>query len=324
MRLYYLLAIILISVPGTPSPGPYFLRPIRPQPPGLSFQPQTPGLSFEPQTTNIRIEPQTNGISFESQTTGIRPDHAESSAIGSLLSKAQYEQLFPHHHSIYTYEALITASTAFPFFAAEGNSESRKRELAAFFAHIAHETTSGWPGAKGGPYVWGLVYTEEQACLDGHCTQYNTGGTSTYKPIPGKSYYGRGPLQLTYAYNYGLAGDELGLPLLAKPELVSHDGVIAFKTALWFWMRAQKPKPSCHEVMCGKWQPTPDDLRLGRKPGFGMTINIINGGVECNSNTPAVKDLRLERIGFYLQFAALLKVTAGQDCDCSGMGTYGN
>jgi basic endochitinase B len=263
--------------------------------PGPSYCPNLPALSYEPQTP----------------------------AISSLLTKAQYEKLFPHHHPIYTYEALITATTAFPSFASEGDRETRKRELAAFFAHIAHETTNGWPGAKGGPYVWGLVYTEEQACLDGHCTQYNTGGTSPYKPVPGKSYYGRGPLQLTYAYNYGLAGDELGLPLLANPELASHDGVIAFKTALWFWMRAQKPKPSCHEVMCGKWQPTPDDLRLGRKPGFGMTINIINGGVECNSNVPAVKDLRLERIGFYKWFATLLEVSPGQDCDCAGMGTYG-
>src|SRR5882757_4611822 len=145
--------------------------------------------------------------------------------LASLLSRTQYEQLFPHHHAIYTYEALIRAADSFPAFAGEGTRETRLRELAAFFAHAAHETTNGWPGAKGGPYVWGLFYTEEQACLDGHCTQYNTGGTSPYKPVPGKSYYGRGPLQLTYAYNYGLAGKELGLPLLERPELVSHDGV---------------------------------------------------------------------------------------------------
>jgi basic endochitinase B len=244
--------------------------------------------------------------------------------MAQLLSKAEYETLFPHHHRIYTYEAFIKATASFPLFAGEGDPEVRKRELAAFFAHIAHETTSGWPGAKGGPYVWGLVYTEEQACLDGHCTQYNTGGTSPYQPVPGKSYYGRGPLQLTYAYNYGLAGDELGLPLLAKPELVSHDGEVSFKTALWFWMRAQKPKPSCHEVMCGKWQPAPDDLRLKRQPGFGMTINIINGGLECNSNEKTGKESRQERIGFYKWFASLLHVTVEKDCDCAGMGSYGN
>jgi basic endochitinase B len=316
MRLHLLLLakslLILATVPGIPTPGPFH------SPGSTPHQSQAPGI----------LPPQPQSSPHLTQAplhqTQSPPSQAQTPGISALLSKAQYEQLFPHHHPIYTYQALITASSAFPLFAGEGDPETRKRELVAFFAHIAHETTSGWPGAKGGPYGWGLVYTEEQACLDGHCTQYNTGGTSPYKPVPGKSYYGRGPLQLTYAYNYGLAGDELQLPLLAKPELVSHDGVIAFKTALWFWMRAQKPKPSCHEVICGKWRPTPEDLRLGRKPGFGMTINIINGGVECNSSTPAVKDLRLERIGFYRRFAALLEVPIDQDCDCAGMGAYGN
>ena len=245
-----------------------------------------------------------------------------ANGLSSLLAPAEYEKLFPHHHPLYTYEALIKAAAAFPLFAGEGDAPLRKRELAAFFAHIAHETTDGWSGAKGGPYVWGLYYTEEQACRDGHCTQYNTGGTSPYQPVAGKSYFGRGPLQLSYAYNYGLAGAELGLPLLAHPELVSTDGVVAFTTALWFWMKEQHPKPSCHAVMCGKWQPTPEDLRLHRRPGFGMTINIINGGVECNSTVPAVRALREERIGFYKWFAALLQTPVEKDCNCAGMGTY--
>ena len=252
------------------------------------------------------------------------PSQPSTQGLSSLVSREKYEQLFPHHHSLYTYEALIRAAQSFPAFAGEGSREIRLRELAAFFAHIAHETTNGWPGAKGGPYVWGLYYIEEQACLDGHCTQYNTGGTSPYKPVPGKSYYGRGPLQLTYAYNYGSAGQELGLPLLANPELVSKDGVIAFKTALWFWMKAQAPKPSCHEVMCGKWQPTASDQAARRRPGFGMTINIINGGVECKDNTHTARASREERIGFYRHMATQLGVAVEKDCDCAGMATYGN
>lgn len=246
-----------------------------------------------------------------------------TSGLELLLSKQQYEKIFPHHNPIYTYENLVTAAGSFPLFAAEGDVAVRKREIAAFLAHCAHETTDGWAGAKGGPYVWGLVYTEEQACKDGHCTQYNTGGTSAYQPVAGKSYFGRGPLQLTYAYNYGLAGEELGLPLLTNPESVSHDGIVAFRTALWFWMREQKPKPSCHAVMVGKWQPSAEDLRLSRKPGFGMTINIINGGVECRNDQAPAKELRRERIGFYKWFATILKVPVEKDCDCTGMGIYG-
>jgi basic endochitinase B len=239
-----------------------------------------------------------------------------------LLSKQQYEQFFPHHNPIYSYEAFIKATASFPLFAGEGSPETRKRELAAFFANCAHETTNGGPGAAGGTYAWGLFYTEELGCADGHCTVYNTGGTSPYKPVPGKAYYGRGPLQLSYAYNYGQAGADLGLPLLQKPELVSTDGVVAFRAALWFWMQEQRPKPSCHDVVCGKWVPSAQDRHLGRQPGFGMTINIINGGEECRSKAPEIIRNREDRIGFYRHFAALLHVSVEAACDCAGMATY--
>jgi len=130
-------------------------------------------------------------------------------------------------------------------------------------------------------------------------------------------------MQLSFAYNYGLAGEELNLPLLQQPELVSADGAIAFETALWFWMREQKPKPSCHNVMCGKWQPTENDIQQNRKPGFGMIINIINGGIECNTTDAAIEAKRKERIGFYKWFAGIMKVPVEDDCDCDGMAVYG-
>ncbi len=247
----------------------------------------------------------------------------QDSSIAHLINKEQYEKLFPHHDSIYSYKNFVEACRSFSLFANEGDLSTRKKELIAFFANIAHETTSGWPESDGGPYVWGLAYVEEQACKDGSCSQYNTAGTSKYQPVQGKSYYGRGPMQLSYAYNYGLAGEELNLPLLQQPELVSTDGVVAFKTALWFWMRDQKPKPSCHNVTCGKWQPAEDDIKENRKPGFGMTINIINGGVECNTTDPAIEAKRKERIGFYKWFAGIMNITIEDDCDCIGMATYG-
>ena len=170
--------------------------------------------------------------------------------------------------------------------------------------------------------AWGLYYTEELGCADGHCKQYNTGGDSRFRPAPGKSYYGRGPIQLSYPYNYGQAGADLGLPLLTNPELVSHDGVIAFRTAIWFWMRAEDSEPSCHAVMTGQWRPDAKDRRLGRRPGFGMTINIINGNVECNSRAPAIRQEREDRIGYYRYFAGLLRTPVEKECDCAGMAAY--
>ena len=86
--------------------------------------------------------------------------------IKKLLSKKQFETLFPHHDTLYSYESFVAATQKFPAFATEGNDLQNKRELMAFFANVAHETTDGWPEAEGGPYVWGLVYKEEQDCLN--------------------------------------------------------------------------------------------------------------------------------------------------------------
>ena len=251
-----------------------------------------------------------------SQTTTIKPP------VAYLISKMQYQQLFPHHDTLYSYEHFITATKSFPLFANESTDLQNKRELIAFFANIAHETTNGWPGAKGGQYVWGLFFKEEQACVNKPCPVYNSGAQSKYQPIVGKNYFGRGPIQISYAYNYGLAGDDLHLPLLQQPELVSTDGVIAFKTALWFWMTTQKPKPSCHNVVCGKWKPTATDTAQNRLPGFGMTILIINGGLECDTTNKDFIANRNERIGFYKWFAKLLKISVEANCDCKAMAIY--
>jgi hypothetical protein len=53
-----------------------------------------------------------------------------------------------------------------------------------------------------------------------------------------------------------------------------------------------------------------------------MTINIINGGEECRSKDPAMKENRQDRIGFYRHFAAILQVSVEKDCDCTAAGVY--
>ncbi|KAF3952445.1 hypothetical protein CMV_021992, partial [Castanea mollissima] len=40
-------------------------------------------------------------------------------------------------------------------------------------------------------------------------------------------------------------------------------------------------KPSSHNVIIGKWTPSPANRSTGRVPGYGDMINIINGGLEC-------------------------------------------
>jgi predicted chitinase len=57
----------------------------------------------------------------------------------------------------------------------------------------------------------------------------------------GAKYKGRGYIQLTGRYNYKKAGEALGLPLEAQPELVEKPEVAA-KVAVWYWQNRVAPK----------------------------------------------------------------------------------
>lgn len=65
------------------------------------------------------------------------------------------------------------------------------------------------------------------------------------------------------------------------PNIVAEDGDIAILSALWFYMTPSNPKPSMHDVVTGFWEPNSVDAGQGITSGFGTTINIINGGLEC-------------------------------------------
>nr|GMC57477.1 chitinase 3-like [Ipomoea batatas] len=101
-------------------------------------------------------------------------------------------------------------------------------------------------------------------------------------------------------YNYGQAGKALGYDLINNPDLVATDPTVSFKTAFWFWMTPQGAKPSCHDVITGKWSPSPSDTAAGRVPGYGLVTNVINGGVECGPQ--GEHDKEADRIGFYKRY----------------------
>lgn len=97
-----------------------------------------------------------------------------------------------------------------------------------------------------------------------------------------------------------------------QPGPVATDPVVAFKTALWFWMTPRNNK-SCHAVNIGQWTPTAVDVAARRVTGYGMITNIINGGVECGIGPdPKVVD----RIGFYRRYCDALAVSYGNNLDC--------
>lgn len=243
------------------------------------------------------------------------PPGGDVGGFANIVSQQTYEAMFPNRNGLYSYDSLVIAVQKYPQFANEGSDEERKREVAAFLANIAHETTGGWDTAPDGRYAWGLHFIEEQNPQSIYCDPTNT----KYQCVPGRSYHGRGPMQLSWNYNYGAAGEALNLDLLNNPDLVKSDGVISFLTALWFWMTPQLPKPSCHQVMSSQWMPSAEDTSKGRAPGFGMTINIINGGIECGKPTPPQVE---DRMGFYQRFCEMLGVSMGENLYCDRMAPY--
>ncbi|XP_074320084.1 acidic endochitinase SP2-like [Silene latifolia] len=180
--------------------------------------------------------------------------------------------------NFYTRDAFLNAISGYPDFGTTGSSDDSKREIAAFFANVAHETGR-------------FCSTEENngaATNDAYCDTTNT----QYPCVAGKKYYGRGPIQLSWNYNYGPAGQSIGFDGLNNPEIVANDVVTSFKTALWFWMN------NVHSVL---------------NQGFGATIRAINGDLECNGKNQAEAN---DRIQLYQQYCQDFGVDPGQNLSC--------
>ena len=216
---------------------------------------------------------------------------------------------------------LKEAATYYPDFAAEGSMEDRLRELAAFLANTSHETTGAWQTyaldpALGARYHYGYCFKEEVGCENQtSCTQYCDSANTEYGYACslGTTYHGRGPIQFTWNYNYGAMSEVLygnnNYTLLENPSILVTDAVISYRSALWFWMTVQAPKPSAHDVMIGNYSA---EASKNRYPGFGMTINIINGGLECGTDDFAEAKNK-NRLGFYLAYLKVLGDAYGSE-----------
>ena len=172
----------------------------------------------------------------------------------------------------------------------EGTLKQQAEEFLVFWAKSSRETSGSWSTAKE-PWiekaifgteamdVWkgGLYWVEEV----GYTTDATTGksaaigyvdtGSTDFPPSVGRSYYGRGVIQLSWNYNYGAfsywmydnglfktAKDAAGLcvidrrnKLLDFPNLVADCGDLSILSGIWFWMTPQGAKPSSHDVLFG-------------------------------------------------------------------------
>lgn len=236
-------------------------------------------------------------------TTSTSPSGGGSGLCG-IITSSLYDTIFPNRNSFYTYDSLCTAASSFPSIGTTGNVTQSTQDVAAFFAQVTHETA-------------GLVYINETDQSANYCDSTNT----EYPCATNQSYFGRGPLQISWNYNYGPCGEAIGQPLLANPALVGTDPIVSWESAMWFWTTPQSPKPSCEAVMDGEWTPSSTDVSDGREPGFGETIDIINGGLECGPDAEYPSEAA-DRVTQYENICGILGVGYGNNVECTTMEPY--
>lgn len=205
---------------------------------------------------------------------------------GFVVTEAQFNQMFPNRNPFYTYAGLVAAAKKYPAFAGTGSDTVKKQEAAAFLANVSHETG-------------GLYYIVEQntANYPHYCDANQPYGC----PAGQAAYYGRGPIQLSWNFNYKAAGDALGIDLLNNPWRVEQDPAVAMMTGLWYWNTQNGPGTMTgHNAMVNG-------------AGFGQTIWAINGSLECNGGNPAQVQSRVTK---YQQFTQILGVPAGSNLSC--------
>ncbi|MFJ2935035.1 glycoside hydrolase family 19 protein [Streptomyces sp. NPDC087219] len=205
---------------------------------------------------------------------------------GFVVSEAQFNQMFPSRNPFYTYAGLTAALKSYPGFANTGSDTVKKQEAAAFLANVSHETG-------------GLVHIVEQNTAN--YPHYCDAGRPYGCPAGQAAYYGRGPIQLSWNFNYKAAGDALGIDLLNNPWRVEQDPAVAMMTGLWYWNTQNGPGTmTAHNAMVNG-------------AGFGQTIWAINGSLECNGGNPAQVQSRVTK---YQQFTQILGVPAGSNLSC--------
>ncbi|GAB4853070.1 hypothetical protein Ancab_017255 [Ancistrocladus abbreviatus] len=243
--------------------------------------------------------------------------------ISGLISREMFNQMLKHRNDgacpakgFYTYEAFIAAAKAFSAFGTIGDVATRKREE-GMMGYVCE----GAGQVRLMDHTLGVIaMLRNKAALHFTVLQVHSGlvpqGGDTMAVVqcrfPSKP--------CTTNYNYGLAGKAIGVDLINNPDLVERDPAVSFKTAIWFWMTAQPPKPSAHQVITGAWVPSPADRAAGRVPGYGVITNIINGGVECGHG----QDSRVaDRIGFFKRYSDILGVGYGPNLDCYNQRPFG-
>lgn len=266
-----------------------------------------------------------------------RDDNPENvKRIEKIISEQDWNYLFAERDSKYTYLNFLKAAGKYPALCGvytDGRDSEAicRKTLATMFAHFTQETGGHNPHSEVPEWRQGLFYLREVGWSEeasggygvcdtdiwqGQVYPCGTNPDGTYK-----SYFGRGSKQLSYNYNYGPFSQSIYgnvERLLNEPELVA-DTWLNLASAVFFYLYPQPPKPSMLHVIDGTWQPNDNDRANGLVPGFGVTTQIINGGIECGGDEEHIQSQN--RINYYQEFASYLNVEIAPNevLGCKGM-----
>jgi len=265
---------------------------------------------------------------------GRKANPSNTQLVETIISNSDWEFLFPSRHPSYSYTNFLKAISKFPAVCSETDPTTCRQVLATMFAHFTQETGAHNPSLQEPQWRQGLAHLEEVGCDARDCGYSSTCGTTQWTAVAWpcgrtsgggyQSYHGRGAKQLSYNYNYGqfsaaMYGDIRYL--LDNPELVA-DTWLNLASAVWFFATPQPPKPSMLGVVEGDWKPNQADLAGGLRTGFGLTTNIINGGIECGKGTETQQ--ARNRVDYYRNFAKYLGVELLGELGCGRMKQFGS
>ena len=229
----------------------------------------------------------------------------------SIFSSLLPSQIYSHAGFCAASEAWNTNNATRNIFAAD-NEMSLRHELAAFFSHL--------PASRELPYcranitdLNGKVYCRPDAYEGGnysdpYCSTYQEEGcecspVSESSTFPGfiksdKLFYGRGPLHLSWNYNYLEVAEVLGLDLCSRPDLVASEEAVGWASAFWTWTSITASSTGYTSAI---------SIAEG---SYGGTLNAIKGDVECQAGiySSDFSDDVATRLNYYCNAVRILRV----------------
>ncbi|MDN3683739.1 chitinase [Vibrio sinaloensis] len=199
--------------------------------------------------------------------------------------------------------------TAFAHFAqetgghiAKDNISDNPLALEEWQQALVHVREMGWSEGQEG-YTTGCGQNDWQNKKSGHVLQ----GRDTLVAVQ---------KQLSYHFNYGAFSEVMfdgdASVLLNNPGLVA-DSWLNLASAIWFFLTPQAPKPAMLHVIDKTWTPSQREIDAGIGYGFGTTINIINGGIECGEQKQKNKGQPVNRIRYWEGLSAHYQIPIEAD-----------